>query len=76
MTVDLLQLSQKSLSEEQRRHILRSALTGLASLHDRGIFHTDNKPNKILVDYEEQPGGKAMVIKGIKLSDLGDAVRL
>lgn len=40
MTGDLLQLSQKPLSEEQRRYILGSALTGLAALHDRGIFHT------------------------------------
>lgn len=102
MTGDLLQLSQKPLSEEQRRNILRSALTGLAALHDRGIFHTgehlcsiinfaaqcppkldrsveipaDIKPNNILVDYEEQLGGKAMVIKDVKLSDLEDAVQL
>lgn len=40
MTGDLLQFNQKPLLEEQRTHILRSALTGLAALHDRRIFHT------------------------------------
>ena len=40
MSSDLLQFSQKPLLNEQRRHILRSALTGLAALHKRGIFHT------------------------------------
>ncbi|KAL1882845.1 hypothetical protein Daus18300_000483 [Diaporthe australafricana] len=75
MSGDLLQFSQKSLSEEQRRHILRSALTGLATLHDRGIFHTDIKPNNILIDYKEQPDGSVM-IQDVKLSDLEDAVLL
>lgn len=40
MTGDLRQLSQRLLSEEQRRHILRSALTGLTTIHECGIFHT------------------------------------
>ncbi len=40
LAVDLLQISQRPLSKETRRSILRSALTGLADLHDRGIIHT------------------------------------
>jgi hypothetical protein len=40
LAIDLLQFSQKNVSEETRRNILRSALTGLADLHDRGIIHT------------------------------------
>lgn len=40
MTGDLLQLSQKPLLEEQRKHILKSALNGIATLHNHGIFHT------------------------------------
>lgn len=40
ITGDLLQLSQKPLSKEQRGYILRSALTSLAALHNRGIYHT------------------------------------
>jgi serine/threonine protein kinase len=39
---DLLRISQsqRALSEETRRAILRSALNGLAQLHERGIIHT------------------------------------
>ncbi len=37
---DLLRVSQKPLSQETRRKILRNALSGLAALHDRGIVHT------------------------------------
>ena len=40
LAVDLLQICQTPLSMETRRSILRSALTGLAELHDRGIIHT------------------------------------
>lgn len=39
LAVDLLQISQRPLSTETRS-ILRSALIGLAELHDRGIVHT------------------------------------
>ncbi|KAH8767488.1 kinase-like domain-containing protein [Diaporthe sp. PMI_573] len=75
MSGDLLQLSQKPLLEEQRRHILKSVLTGLAALHERGIFHTDIKPNNILINYDEQPDG-SVTIQDVKLSDLEDAVLL
>lgn len=40
MIGDLLRLTQKPLSEQQRKDILRQALTGLAALHDRHIIHT------------------------------------
>ena len=40
LAVDALQISQKPLSEDTRRIILKRALTGLAELHDRGIIHT------------------------------------
>lgn len=36
---DLLRLSQKTLSKETRIKILRSALQGLADMHDREILH-------------------------------------
>lgn len=36
---DLLHLSQKSLSEETRRYILRNALHGLADMHNRDVLH-------------------------------------
>ncbi|KAK9578537.1 hypothetical protein V6Z92_009210 [Aspergillus fumigatus] len=36
---DLLRLSQRKLSEDTRRYILRCALQGLVDLHDRDILH-------------------------------------
>lgn len=36
---DLLRLSQRSLSKDVRRYILRSALHGLADIHAREILH-------------------------------------
>ncbi|KAK4246834.1 kinase-like protein [Corynascus novoguineensis] len=75
LAVDLLQISQRPLSTETRRSILRSALTGLAELHDRGIVHTDIKPNNILLDYEETTGDD-IAIKSVQISDLEDAVLL
>lgn len=39
-TGDLLQASQEPLSKATRKNILKSALTGLAELHDGGIIHT------------------------------------
>ncbi|KAK1762031.1 kinase-like protein [Phialemonium atrogriseum] len=72
---DLLRISQRPMSEETRRSILRSALTGLAELHDRGIIHTDIKPNNILVDYKEMPSDN-LAIQSVQVSDLEDAVLL
>jgi hypothetical protein len=36
---DLLRLSQRRLSEDTRRYVLRSDLQGLIDLHDRDILH-------------------------------------
>ncbi|KAK0736786.1 serine/threonine protein kinase [Apiosordaria backusii] len=71
----LLRVSQKELSMDVRKGMVKSALTGLAELHDRGIVHTDIKPNNILVDYEEGPNG-SVTIKDVKISDLEDAIQL
>ncbi|AEO62328.1 uncharacterized protein THITE_2106391 [Thermothielavioides terrestris NRRL 8126] len=51
------------------------SLTGLAELHDRGIMHTDIKPNNILIDYNEEPG-KDPAISQVRISDLEDSVLL
>ncbi|KAF2278015.1 kinase-like protein [Westerdykella ornata] len=72
---DLLQISQKTLSKETRRSILRSAFTGLAELHDRGIIHTDIKPSNILLDYDETAAND-LTIEKVQISDLEDAVLL
>ncbi|KAL2176137.1 kinase-like domain-containing protein [Thermothelomyces heterothallicus CBS 202.75] len=71
---DLLHLSQQALSKQTRRHILKSALLGLAELHDRGIIHTDIKPNNILLDYDTT--GPDIRITQVRISDLEDSVLL
>ncbi|EHL02623.1 putative Peripheral plasma membrane protein CASK [Glarea lozoyensis 74030] len=56
--------------------MLRSALQGLAALHERNIIHTarDIKPNNILVDYEEVDG--RFSIKKVQIADLEDSAIL
>ncbi|KAK4204497.1 kinase-like domain-containing protein [Triangularia verruculosa] len=71
----LLRVCQKELSTDVRKGMIKSALTGLAELHDRLVVHTDIKPNNILVNYEEAPTG-ILTIKSVKISDLEDAVQL
>lgn len=75
LAADLLQISQKPLSKETKRSVLRSALTGLAELHDRGIIHTDIKPNNILLNYEETTDNE-LSIKSVQISDLEDSALL
>ncbi|KAI6081436.1 kinase-like protein [Hypoxylon rubiginosum] len=70
---DLLQFSQKKMASETRKDVLRSALRGLADLHERDILHSDIKPNNFLVDYEEGSNGD-VTVKGVQISDLDDAV--
>ncbi|WYZ37660.1 hypothetical protein EsH8_II_001166 [Colletotrichum jinshuiense] len=72
---DLLQISQKPLAKATRKFILKSALSGLAGLHERGIIHTDIKPNNILIDYEDAAGDD-ITIRSVQISDLEDAVVL
>lgn len=36
---DLLRLSQRSLTKDMKRYILRSALHGLTNIHEREILH-------------------------------------
>ncbi|KAI9930660.1 hypothetical protein ASPWEDRAFT_171284 [Aspergillus wentii DTO 134E9] len=70
---DLLRLSQKKISLEIRRDILRQALRGLADMHDRDILQNDIKPNNILADYEEDTAGQ-VTINDVQISDLEDTV--
>ncbi|KXJ86817.1 kinase-like domain-containing protein, partial [Microdochium bolleyi] len=78
---DLLQISQKALTGEQRRDMLESALSGLCDLHDKDIYHsgktpcTDIKPNNIVVDYNENTAGR-IEIKNVQIADLEDAIIL
>jgi len=40
LQTDLLQFAQKNLTGTTRKSMLKSALTGLAAMHDRNIIHT------------------------------------
>lgn len=40
LACDLLRISQKQLSVDARKAILKNVLTGLAELHDRRMVHT------------------------------------
>ncbi|PWY89908.1 serine/threonine protein kinase [Aspergillus heteromorphus CBS 117.55] len=73
MDGDLLRPSQKKLSRDTRRDILRSALQGLVDLHDKDILHNDIKPNNILIDYKEGPKNQ-ITINQVQISDLEDTV--
>ena len=47
LATDLLRLSQKALPTEIKKNILRSALRGLADMHDRDILHNGKlKPSR------------------------------
>ncbi|KAI1397079.1 kinase-like protein [Hypoxylon fuscum] len=70
---DLLRFSQRKLATEARKDILRSALRGLADLHERDILHNDIKPNNVLIDYEEGTNDD-VIVKSVQISDLEDAV--
>ncbi|OHF04517.1 calcium/calmodulin dependent protein kinase [Colletotrichum orchidophilum] len=72
---DLLQISQKPLTETTRKLILKSALEGLVELHEKGIIHTDIEPNNILIDYKDTTTDD-IVIQSVQVSDLEDAVLL
>ncbi|EPE02256.1 serine threonine protein kinase [Ophiostoma piceae UAMH 11346] len=66
LATDLLHIGQKPLSKETKRGILKSALTGLAELHDRGIIHTD---------YDETASDE-ISFKHVQVADLEDSVLL
>ncbi|KZL66695.1 serine/threonine protein kinase (calcium/calmodulin dependent protein kinase) [Colletotrichum tofieldiae] len=68
-------MSQKPLSKATRKSILRSALSGLAVLHEKGIIHTDIKPNNILIDYDDDARDD-IKIHSVQISALEDAVVL
>ena len=40
LQTDFLQFTQKDLTDVIRKNMLRSALVGLAAMHDRNIIHT------------------------------------
>ncbi|KAH6623704.1 kinase-like domain-containing protein [Chaetomium tenue] len=75
LTGHLLCFMQKPVSYDLRKSILRSALTGLAELHDRNIIHTDIKPDNILVDYDET-ANQELQVRSVQIGDLESAALL
>ncbi|RDK43501.1 kinase-like protein [Aspergillus phoenicis ATCC 13157] len=73
---DLLRFSQRNLSKETRKSILRSALQGLVEMHAKDMVHNDIKPNNILIDYTEPAveDQETTLIKKVQISDLEDTV--
>ncbi|KFZ11097.1 hypothetical protein V502_07751 [Pseudogymnoascus sp. VKM F-4520 (FW-2644)] len=65
---------QKNVSVATRKSMLKSALAGLAALHERNIAHNDIKPNNILLDYEKT--GETFTVTKVQISDLEDSVIL
>ncbi|OBT93078.1 hypothetical protein VE01_09015 [Pseudogymnoascus verrucosus] len=74
LETNFLQFSQKSLSVATRKGMLKSALAGLAALHEKNIAHNDIKPNNILLDYEKT--GDTFSVTKVQISDLEDALIL
>ncbi|KAK4119068.1 hypothetical protein N657DRAFT_684749 [Parathielavia appendiculata] len=65
----------------QENSIVKRSLESLAELHDRGIIHTNIKPNHILIDnidYEQatRSRNRDLTITQARMSDLEDAVLL
>ncbi|CZT53403.1 uncharacterized protein RSE6_14933 [Rhynchosporium secalis] len=74
LETNLLQFSQNKLLDTTRKFILKNALVGLATLHEKNIIHSDIKPDNILLDYEVKD--TAFHVKRVQIADLEDSVIL
>ena len=66
----LLWFFQNHRPRSTTKRILRDALRGLATLQDKGIVHTDIKPNNILVEWKEN--GDGIIIEQVQIADIKD----
>jgi serine/threonine protein kinase len=69
----LLNFVQKHVSLPITKRILRDALRGIQTLHEKGIVHTDIKPNNTLIESNESDQNGDVVIKQVKIADIEDA---
>ncbi|KAH7363707.1 kinase-like domain-containing protein [Pyrenochaeta sp. MPI-SDFR-AT-0127] len=69
----LLSFVQKDVPLPITKRILRDALRGIATLHDKGIVHTDIKANNILVEWKEQEHSKDTTVEQVQVADIEDA---
>ncbi len=67
----LLSFAQKDIPLALIKRILRDSLRGIAALHEKGIVHTDIKPNNIMVDWDEINGNTT--VRQIQIADIEDA---
>jgi serine/threonine protein kinase len=66
-----LSFAQKDVPLPLTKRILRDSLRGIATLHEKGIVHTDIKPNNIMVDWDENDGN--ITIRQVQIADIEDA---
>jgi serine/threonine protein kinase len=66
-----LSFAQKDVPLPLTKRVLRDSLRGIAILHEKGIVHTDIKPNNIMVDWEEIDGNTT--IRQVQIADIEDA---
>lgn len=67
----LLSFAQKDVPLPLMKRVLRDSLRGIAALHEKGIVHTDIKPNNIMVDWDTANGNTTVC--QVLLADLEDA---
>jgi serine/threonine protein kinase len=69
----LLSFVQRDIPLHLTKRILRDALRGIATLHEKGIVHTDIKPNNILLDGKHFEQGGDLAVEQVQVADIEDA---